>query len=467
MIALAIVPASKDKLTMFRDNAHTITDQWVDSLAPALLGDKPLTMEEISALFEERKAELLSALVTDFIGVHHQEVLEQQFAPCPKCKKSCKCRRQTDRRVESRQGSSLLKRPYFLCHDCKIGFSPLDETLQLSGRQKQYDLQRLALDYIAEMPYAKASELFAKSTGISFSENTMHDLLADFTEDLTMEEVIPSADEISQRITKVKGTAKRRPVLVVATDGAHLPTRPLPGRKGKRGPGEYKEAKGFRLYLLGGGNKIVQLASWHQIQDADQCVSALKIVAARIPTDQVRIALVGDGATWVWRAMTEAFPTGREVLDYFHCSEHIHALASVQYADDQSKSLHWAEATMARLYYGEVSQVIGGLKRMQPKKDDVKEQIRKLIGYLKNNAHRIDYAHNRKGGYAIGSGGIESANKFICHVRMKRSGAWWLKENGNGMLALRCAVVNGTLDDAFKRYVALNQQNRFMLGTKS
>ncbi len=452
---------------MFRDKAHSITDKWVDTLAPALLGDKPLTMEEISSLFEEKKTELLSALVTDFIGVHHQEVLEQQSAACPECGRSCKCRRQTSRRIESRQGSSKLERPYFLCPDCKIGFSPLDETLQLSGRQKQYDLQRLALDYIAEMPYAKASELFAKSTGISFSENTLHDFLANFTKDITLEEILPSVEEIVQRIAHVKGSAKRRPVLVVATDGAHLPTRPLPGRKGKRGPGEYKEAKGFRLYLLGSGNKIVQLVSWHQIQDADECAAALKVVAARIPTDQVRIALVGDGAPWVWRAMTEAFPEGREVLDYFHCSEHIHALASSQYADEPVKALQWIEATMARLYYGEVSHVIGGLKRMQPKKADAKEDIRKLIGYLGNNAHRIDYEHHRRGGYAIGSGGIESANKFICHVRMKRSGAWWLKENGNGMLALRCAMVNGTLDDAFKRYVALDQQNRFRLGTKS
>ena len=466
MIPLAVA-TSKDKLTMFRDKAHTIMDQWVNSLAPALLDDKPLTMEEISALFEEKKAELLSALVTDFIGVHHQEVLEQQFAPCPQCGISCKCRRQASRRIESRQGSSRLDRPYFLCHSCKIGFSPLDETLQLSGRQKQYDLQRLALDYIAKMPYTKASELFAKSTGISFSENTLHDFLANFTKNLTLEEVLPSAEEIVHRIAKVKGAAKRRPVLVVATDGAHLPTRPLPGRKGKRGPGEYKEAKGFRLYLLGSSNKIVQLVSWHQMQDADECAATLKVVAALIPTEKVRIALVGDGAPWVWRAMTEAFPEGREVLDYFHCSEHIHALAPAQYADDPVKALQWAEATMTRLYYGEVNQVIGGLKRMQPKKDDVKEQIRKLIGYLKNNAHRIDYEHHRRGGYAIGSGGIESANKFICHVRMKRSGAWWLKEHGNGMLALRCAIVNGTLDDAFKRYVALDQQNRFMLGTKS
>ena len=45
-----------------------------------------------------------------------------------------------------------------------------------------------------------------------------------------------------------------------------------------------------------------------------------------------------------------------------------------------------------------------------------------------------------QGGYPIGSGGIESANKFICHVRLKRSGAWWLKPNCNSMLKLRCSI---------------------------
>jgi len=465
MLNLARQPAPEDKLTMFRDKAHKITDNWVDSLAPALCGDKPLTMTEISALFEEKKAELLGSLVEQFIGVHHQETAEQQSAPCPKCGKPCLSRRQTSRRVESRQGSSLIERPYFHCVACRTGFTLLDQALELSGRRKQYDLQRLALDYIAEMPYAKAAELFAKSTGIGFSGDTLHDLVAEFTAGLTLEEVIPSKEEILDRIASIKRLGKRRPVLVVATDGAHLPTRPLPGREGKRGPGEYREAKGFRLYLLGAG-KIVQLVSWHQIQDADSCAAALKTVAARIPVDLVRIALVGDGAPWLWRAMTEAFPTGREVLDYYHCSEHVHALAAAQYADEPAKGLQWVEATMARLYYGETGHVLGGLKRMKPRTNDVKEQIRKLVSYLQNNAHRIDYKYNRAGGYPIGSGGIESANKFICHVRLKRSGAWWLKENGNGMLALRCAIVNDTLDAAFSHYVA-RDQNPLPAGTKS
>ena len=59
------------------------------------------------------------------------------------------------------------------------------------------------------------------------------------------------------------------PILVVAADGAHAPTRPKAGRKTKRGPGRWREVKGFRLYLVGDDERIVQLASWHQIQEAE------------------------------------------------------------------------------------------------------------------------------------------------------------------------------------------------------
>ena len=100
----------------------------------------------------------------------------------------------------------------------------------------------------------------------------------------------------------------------------------------------------------------------------------------------------------------------------------------------------------------EVSNVIRGLRQMEPKDDIAKEEIRKLIVYLTNNRQRVHYKSDRKGGYPIGSGGIESANKFICHTHMKRSGAWWVEETGNEMLRIRCAIYNGTYDKVFERY---------------
>lgn len=47
-----------------------------------------------------------------------------------------------------------------------------------------------------------------------------------------------------------------------------------------------------------------------------------------------------------------------------------------------------------------------------------------------------------------------SANKLICHVRLKRSGAWWLEANGNAMLRIRCAIYNGTFPRIFADYMA-------------
>jgi hypothetical protein len=46
---------------------------------------------------------------------------------------------------------------------------------------------------------------------------------------------------------------------------------------------------------------------------------------------------------------------------------------------------------------------------------------------------------------------MESSNKFICPVRLPRSGAWWYAEKSHQMLALRCAQYNGTFHQIFPR----------------
>jgi hypothetical protein len=61
-----------------------------------------------------------------------------------------------------------------------------------------------------------------------------------------------------------------------------------------------------------------------------------------------------------------------------------------------------------------------------------------------------------------GSGTIETANKSISHVRLKRSGAWWYLDQANYMLALRCAIYNSTFDRLFETYIrrALRRHRR-------
>ncbi|MCF8109217.1 MAG: ISKra4 family transposase [Desulfohalobiaceae bacterium] len=453
------------ELERFQELTRKAADAFAQSFAELFFSGELMTLQDISNHIQDNKQAFLSQVLEKFIQIKYADYLEQEQADCPCCGKEVSRQDILSRNVDTLQGTSEISRPYFYCRTCKHGFAPLDEALGLSERRKQYDLQALAAEFLAEVPFKRASELFEKTTGVSFTDSRMHSLFASFAGQAELEEVIPSKAEIKNRIKQVKGQGKRRPVLVVASDGASVKIRPPGGRDAKRGAGQYREAKGFRIYLLN-GDQILQVASWHQKVTAEELARDLKKTAKRIPRDKVRVCLIADGDHSLWKAMKKAFPGAREVLDYFHVKEYIHSVAEAYYSDDPNKALHWVEATMARLSLkGGVSHVIGGLKRMQPQNDDVEERIQTTITYLSNNKNRLNYKGARSGGYPIGSGGIESANKFICHTRLKRSGAWWLVPNCNNMLKLRCAVVNGTFDEVFAKYVTKERARRFAKNT--
>jgi hypothetical protein len=174
--------------------------------------------------------------------------------------------------------------------------------------------------------------------------------------------------------------------------------------------------------------------------------------AGLIPEEGVRLCVIGDGAKWIWNWARELFPSAVQILDYYHLSEHLHKVTLAQFYDDPLKEREWVEATKARLFYGYLEWVLLDLEGMNPRDAAAAEEVRKLQGYLKENQGRVKYRALRRKGYPIGSGGIESANKFISHVRLKRSGAWWYVERANEMLALRCAKYNGTFRRVFERY---------------
>jgi hypothetical protein len=198
---------------------------------------------------------------------------------------------------------------------------------------------------------------------------------------------------------------------------------------------------------------MVHLLSWHQGQNEAQLGDALKQVteAGFIPEDPVRLCVVCDGASWIWKHVESLFPSARQGLDSYHGKAYLHKVAKVQYGLPE-RALEWVEATLTRLYLGKVGWVLGGLKRMQP----VSEEARKAIDHCWVSLHahrqRTPYGKLRRGGSPMGSGGIESSNKCIGHVRLKRSGAWWYEVNSNEMLALRCAKYNGTFDRVFARH---------------
>ena len=461
VISLSEVRASA-QWQRLRHDLHARFDQWLDRLQEQLPNPQAPLAEVTEAVWNLRQE--LTGGLSETIAAHgHVGELTRQSAPCPRCARRVSARPLVTRTVETLVGAVQVERPYFYCSSGCGGFYPLDAALGLRSGRLQLDVQQAAADVATELPYETAATLFGRLTGIGISSERMHTLTHQAAEGLTVLDVAPSRDQIDQLVAQVAAGRFRRPVLVLGIDGAYVPSRPESARGRRPGQArqrarrarwrhEWREAKGFRLYLLD-GERIVHVLSWHQVQNEHDLGEALRQVkeAGLIPQDKVRLCVVCDGAEWIWKHIQGLFPHACQVLDYYHCAEYLHKVAKAQYGDPV-QAQEWTEATLTRLYLGKVGQVLGGLRRMQPTSDEALNAIDNCWIYLQAHRSRTTYRKFRRGGYPLGSGGMESANKFICHVRLKRSGAWWYEENSNQMLALRCAKYNGTFDRVFTRF---------------
>ncbi len=458
----------------FRRQVHQQVDLFLDRLE-AGMDSSP---EECPSLFQlsetvrQERGGLTGGLLQAYVSKVYGSYLVQQQAPCPGCSRWLSARPARPRTVETLVGPLTLERPYFYCEGCRQGFYPLDQALGLSAHRKQYDIQQAASALAVEMPYQEAATWLSQWTDASISDEVMHGMVQQVGAPLGLLEVCPTPAQVQERIAAVAAGKKWQPIMVVAIDGATVPTRPeqaqgkRPGRKKVRArrprwTGEYREAKGFRVFLLD-EDRIVHLVSWHQIQTEEELGQALQQLkeAGLIPEDQVRLCVVADGAPWIWKRVEQLFPSARQILDFYHCSSYLHTIAQTQYGADGPRAQEWLEATMARLFDNEGAGVIWGLQRMKPVSPEAEAAIEKTLTYLAPRLEQIAYGSHRKGGYPLGSGAIESAHRFICQVRLKRSGAWWYQENSNLLLALRCAKYNGTWDQVFQRYSHTAQNNQ-------
>jgi hypothetical protein len=445
-----------------RQQLHQRFDQWLDTLEQQW-HEPPSTLTEVTTTVWDLRQQLTGGITETIVAHVHRGEHDRTQGTCPRCEGVLSARERVCRTVETLVGPVPLERPSFSCRACHSGVYPLDEVLGLVPGRKQLDVQKAVATLVTEVPYDEAQTLFGALTGVHVGSERMHTLTNQVAQELTVLDVAPPREEIRRRVAAVAAGRWRRPVVVLGLDGAYVPTRPdsargrRPGPRGKRAKrawwrGQWRDAKGFRFSLLD-GDRLVHLLRWHQVHTEEQLGEALAQVkkAGVMPEDQVRRCVVADGAEWIWKHVKALFPHARQVLDYSHCAQYVHNIAKAHYGTSV-QGLEWAEATMTRLSLGKVSAVLGGLRRMQPTSDEAAQALRNGWEYLDKHRGRTNYRQLRRGGSPLGSGGIESSNKCIGHVRLKRSGAWWYEANSNQMLALRCAKYNGTLGQVFGRY---------------
>lgn len=413
-------------------------------------------------IIENLKKNGINSCDPNMLSVIIQDKLESidNLKLCPNCNSNCAHNKFVEKKLETTFGLIKIKAPYLFCNKCKAFIDPYATILNLKNGKYQYDIQKVAAKIASSVPFAEAADILKDTHGLNISQDTLHELTNDLGDEVGLEEIVPDPDTVHEIIDRIAKGKKRRPVLVFTADGAMAPIRTEKGL-----PQCWKENKGVRAYLVD-DDHIVHLLSWHQICDKEQFINYLQSIKKLnlFPEDKVRICCLGDGARWIWEGLGAVFPQARQILDYYHCAEHLAAFVKVRFKDSATGK-KWLKDTKARLFSNDIKFVLAGLKRMKLEGDAAKERDN-LHAYLSNNLDRLDYGKARRGGYPIGSGAIESANKFIGHVRLKRSGAWWKIDLANHVLKLRCARYNEQYDRMFADYEAKKSKAQEARATK-
>jgi hypothetical protein len=421
--------------TEVRPRLHDRFDQGWDRREDRMQDAQPTLEELTQAILALRQA--WTHEVSEGVGARAPRVtMEQRTAPCPPGGPTWSARGPQARAVETLGGVLRLRRPYGSCERCPRGNAPLEAAWGLTQRRKPPEVQQAAVTLTQELPYETACALFEALSGRPLRTHTAHEVTQEVAAGLGVWEVAPTHEEIAARVAAVAAGRTWRPLMVLASAGAPVPTRPetakghRPGHqqgRATRAPwtGAWREAKGCRFSLIE-GERIVQVLSWHPVQTDEERAAALRQVntAGLIPEAQVRRCVIADGARWIWQQTPERFPSAVARLAYSHCREPLSKVAAWHYGAPQERPYAGYEAALTRLFWGEVASVMWGLQRMQPTDAQAAAEIATLIGYLPYHQERRAYRVARKGGDPMGSGGIASAHQFIGPGRLKRSGAW-------------------------------------------
>lgn len=255
--------------------------------------------------------------------------------------------------------------------------------------------------------------------------------------------------------------------VVVAIDGGRARTRtPKKGRKkkGQKRQGFYTdwcEPKLFTIYALDEqGNKLTKelkpfIDGTFEDRDAFKVLLKTYLHEAGV-SRAAEITFIADGGPWIWKLVDEIIQELElekdkihKVLDYYHCCEKLWSIIETLPGLKQHERKRLYKKLKRQLKKGKIQSVIDTLSR----KADGKATIIKAINYFHERLDMCRYDVYIERNIPIGSGAIESTIRRVVNLRLKGAGMFWLKENAEAFLHLRCQLKSGRWLEFFQRHL--------------
>lgn len=153
---------------------------------------------------------------------------------------------------------------------------------------------------------------------------------------------------------------------------------------------------------------------------------------------EVWVALC-DGGSGLEDFVRENFPRVEAViLDYYHAAEYLAKLAVALHPSDEAAALEQTKS-WSRVLRDEGGEVmIAVLENWEwPTRKGLGAVRAEVLGYFRNQVHRMDYPSYESNGWYIGSGAVESACKTVVGQRMKGSGMRWSEPGSHAVCHIR------------------------------
>lgn len=290
------------------------------------------------------------------------------------------------------------------------------------------------------MPFEHAREFLHNTLAVEISETCLKDMTHRIGTKLYKE-----AAKKGRRPESVEKEKRDIETLYLQVDGSMVPIK---------GDGE-RDFKEMKLGLVYAGDDIVQKISKNgkeRIELKNKRFTASigegvenfkKMFYAQAKEKGYhsvkKVILLTDGAAWISKMKEEYFSKAIHILDWYHVVDHLWKTAYALFGENNTlKCEEWVNNYKEQLWDGKVVEVIKLLEKEGMSRKRNQTAIWELRGYFFNNKNSMRYDKYRENDYYIGSGAIESANKYIVSNRLKQAGMRWTLSHANSMTWLRC-----------------------------
>lgn len=352
------------------------------------------------------------------------------------------------RKILSTTGEVIFYRQQYTCRKCKKYIYPTDEILEITSS-------------MASKRCAKAISLTASFVPFEHTKNFLSQMLMLNVSETCIEGITHRVGAKIYHDADMKGRhpydlckEKKNPKRVYAqTDGAMVPIcgeNEVIYKENKLGI-VYKDTDIVRETNKNGEERVV-IKNKHYVSSLGEDVDKFKKMLyaqciERGAKKAEEVIILGDGAPWINKFKEEYFPDAVQILDWYHAVEHLWVTAHKLFGENDIKRCEeWVNPLKALLWDGKVDTVIEKVTQEALSRKKNQTPLLELRAYYLSRKNHMKYDEFRLKGYNIGSGAIESANKYIVGQRLKLSGMKWTISHANAMIHLRCKYYEGNWD---------------------